>query len=139
MDRELAVGDWVYLKLQSYNQHLVERRNHHKLSPRYYEPYRVIERIGAVAYRLELLAGSQIHLIFHISLLEKKVGEQGIVTEQPPQWELHSEQEPAEVLVIRVLDGKEEFLVRWQGSTQVEATWENKELLQLHHPHFSIP
>ena len=117
----------------------MERRNHHKLSPHYYGPYRVIERIGAVAYKLELPARSRIHPVFHISLFKKKMGEQGIVTDQPPQWEHHSKQKPTEVLAIRVLDGKEEFLVHWQGSTKEEATWENKELLQLHYPHFSIP
>ena len=78
----------------------MERRSHHKLSPRYYGPYHVIERIGTVAYKLELYARSQVHPVFHISLLKKKVGEQTIMTEQPPQWELHSAKAPAEVLVV---------------------------------------
>ena len=60
------------------------------------------------------------------------------MAEQPTQWELHSAQEPVEVLAARVLAGKEELLVRRQGSTKEEATWEDKELLQIHYPYFSI-
>ena len=43
------------------------------------------------------------------------------MAEQPPQWELHSAQEPVEVLAPRVLAVKEELLVRWQESTKEEA------------------
>ena len=138
-DKELAVGDWVYLKLQSYRQSSVERRQKHKLSPQYFGPYRVLERIGAVAYRLELPPGSWVHPVFHISLLKKKVGDQEVVANQPPHWELLSTQEPAEILATRVMAEREELLVRWHGSTKAEATWETKEALQTHYPNFPIP
>ena len=43
-----------------------------KLSPRYIGPYEVIERVGPVAYRLALpLELSQIHDVFHISMLRR--------------------------------------------------------------------
>lgn len=38
-----------------------------KLSYKYYGPYQVINKVGAMAYKLELPPGSMIHLIFHIS------------------------------------------------------------------------
>ena len=38
-DKELAVGDRMYLKLQNYRQNLVEHCKNHKLSPRFFGPY----------------------------------------------------------------------------------------------------
>ena len=43
-----------------------------KLLPRYIEPFEILERVGAVAYRLALpsiLSGA--HEVFHISMLRK--------------------------------------------------------------------
>ena len=43
-----------------------------KLSPRYIGPYRIVERIGEVAYRLELSSDlDRIHDVFHVSMLRK--------------------------------------------------------------------
>ena len=45
-----------------------------KLSPRYIGPFSVIERIGDVAYRLDLpMSMSQIHNVFHVSMLRKYI------------------------------------------------------------------
>lgn len=74
-DREFQVGDWVCLKLHPYAQQTVARRSNNKLSARNYRPYQIIPKIGSVAYKLELPATAQIHPIFHVSLLKKKIGE----------------------------------------------------------------
>ena len=45
-----------------------------KLSPRYISPYKILERIGELAYRLELLSELfQLHDVFHICMLRKYV------------------------------------------------------------------
>ena len=42
------------------------------LSPRYIGPFRILERVGAVAYRLALLPSlSGVHEVFHVSMLWK--------------------------------------------------------------------
>jgi hypothetical protein len=73
-ERNFQPGDYVYVRLQPYRQHSLEKRSNLKLAAKYYGPYRVLERIGGVAYRLDLPVGSKVHTIFHVSLLKQKVG-----------------------------------------------------------------
>lgn len=83
-DRTFQVGDMVYLKLQPYSQTSLALRKHLKLSSKYYGPYKVLARIGSIAYKLELPADSKVHLVFHVSLLKKKVGTNVVVRSTLP-------------------------------------------------------
>ncbi|CAL9248404.1 unnamed protein product, partial [Arabidopsis halleri] len=59
--REFKIGDYVYLKLQPYRQHSMKNlKVPHKLSPRFYGPFCVKDRVGKVAYKLSLPPGSAI-------------------------------------------------------------------------------
>ncbi|KAL0356109.1 UNVERIFIED_CONTAM: Transposon Ty3-I Gag-Pol polyprotein [Sesamum radiatum] len=66
-DCHFTMGDWVLLRLQSYCQHSIHRWTSEKLSRRFYGPFRIVHRIGPVAYELDLPDSSQIHPVFHIS------------------------------------------------------------------------
>ena len=46
-----------------------------KLSPKYYGPYKVLQNIGSIAYKLELHTYSRLHPIFHVSCLKKVIGD----------------------------------------------------------------
>ena len=55
-ERSFDVGDWVFLWLQPYKKmSLKQTKKDNKLSPKYYCLYKVLQRIGTMAYKLELL------------------------------------------------------------------------------------
>jgi hypothetical protein len=58
-ERSFEVGDWVFLRLQPYKQMSLKQANKdNKLSPKYYLPYKVLQNIGTMEYKLELHASS---------------------------------------------------------------------------------
>ena len=58
---------------------LKQAKKYNKLSPKYYGPYKVLQKIGTFAYKLELLASSRVHLVFHVSCLKKVIGDKLLV------------------------------------------------------------
>lgn len=123
----------MYLKLQPYWQKSVAFRSSMKLSPWFFGPYKVLARIGPVAYKLELPEGSQIHNVFHVSLLKKHDGHITIVSHQLPPVSDTSEilPQPEAVLDTRIVQKgryrpKTKILVKWIGAPIEDATWENR-------------
>ncbi len=64
-DVEYKVGQKVWLRIKN----ITIERPSRKLDWQRYSPYRIIERIGKVAYPLDLPASLQIYNVFHVSLL----------------------------------------------------------------------
>ena len=54
IERSFKVGDFVYLRLQPYRQSSLKKKGAEKLKPRFYGPYRIIRKVGEVAYELEM-------------------------------------------------------------------------------------
>ena len=82
-ERVFSVGDKVFLKLQPYVQSSLLCRANHKLSFRFFGPFNILEKIGPVAYKLELPPSSSIHTVFHVSQLKPSPGAQQVSSALP--------------------------------------------------------
>ncbi|XP_038904819.1 uncharacterized protein LOC120091049 [Benincasa hispida] len=110
----------MYLRLR--------QKKYIKLSPKYYGPYQIIDRIILVAYKLEFSPMVSIHPVFHVSQLKKLLGQQGGSQSVDPlvnenhKWLI----EPEEVFCYRPHSSRQgrEILVKWKGLPKHEATWE---------------
>lgn len=75
----------VFLKLQQHRQSSVFKRAHKKLARRFFGPYRILHRVRPVTYKLQLPKREKIHLVFHVSLLKKVMGDlPNAAVELPP-------------------------------------------------------
>ena len=128
-ERSFEVGDMVFLRLQPYRQISVGGRRSQKLSPLFYGPYKILQKIGPVAYRLELPDEAKIHPVFHISQLKRKLGNTIQVQNQLPSHTVEVIKEPEAILKRRMVNrlGKAvtEVLVKWKQLSVEDATWEN--------------
>jgi hypothetical protein len=84
-ERVFAVGDSVYLKLQPYIQSSVATRSNQKLSFKFFGPYEILERIGAVAYHLNLATNNSIHPVFHLLQLKRSLRRDEVLIHKLPR------------------------------------------------------
>lgn len=136
--REFAVGDWVFLKIHPYKQRSLALRKSFKLAAKYFGPYKVLQKIGAVAYKLELPANAKIHPVFHVSLLKKQVGTKPIVSQQLPSLDEEGVLQPIAILDSRERGKKLEVLILWHGLSPAEATWEELSKIKENFPEASL-
>ncbi|XP_022040620.1 uncharacterized protein LOC110943173 [Helianthus annuus] len=137
LDKEFQLGDMAFLRLHDYRQTSVANRQSKKLSRRFYGPFWVVERIGAVAYKLDLPADARIHLVFHVSLLKQAFGSPPVVP--LPQIESNGDDVwiPESILDHHWNASKIQVLVTWQNRLMEEATWEHIDELLTHFPAFT--
>jgi len=139
-ERTFAVGDSVYLKLQPYIQSSVAPRSNQKLAYRYFGPFKILARVGAVAYKLALPPSSKIHPVIHVSQLKKHVS-----PTEPVSADLSSViTDPfLEVLPVALLGQQlvghagavvPRVKVQWTGMSTELATWEDEADLRRRFP-----
>ncbi|XP_070014014.1 uncharacterized protein [Nicotiana sylvestris] len=141
-DLEFKEDDWVFLKV-SPMKGIMRFGKKGKLSPRYVEPYRIIQRIGQVAYKLELPPEmSLVHPVFHVSMLKKVVGDPSTIVPVETievNEELSYEEVPVAILdrQVRKLRNKEIASVKvlWRNQQVEEATWEAEKEMRKKYPH----
>ena len=142
-DREFVVGDWVYLKLQPHRQVTIRKGKQNKLSPKYYGPFQILDKVGQVAYRLQLPSSAQIHNVFHISQLKKckgAVSQSGELPACDDNGVLLVE--PIAILERRLAkkgNAATVFgLVQWSNGSKEDASWEPLEEIQKKFPNFIV-
>eukprot|EP01050_Picozoa_sp_SAG11_P005515 SAG11_NODE_391_length_9839_cov_4.875257_7_plen_99_part_00 len=94
-----------------------KKRKCKKLRAKYYGPYKILDQISPVTYRLELPPRSNIHDVFHVSVLKLAHGSiiSNMDQEQLPN---HTDEEEYEVEAItarRERNGEMQYLVKWEG------------------------
>src|SRR6476620_5585798 len=135
-DSSFEEGEMVWLSTQNLKLPADTTR---KLSTRYTGPFKILEAIGPVNYKLDIpeeWIKKRVHPVFHINLLKRHVptidsedNAEHIADIEP------SEQEP-EYEVDKIIgkrlgkDKQMEYLILWKGYPESEATWESSDVAQ---------
>jgi hypothetical protein len=140
IDRQFAEGEMVLLKLQPYTQSSVASRPFPKLAFKYFGPYKILQKIGVAAYKLELPAGSLVHPVFHVSQLKPYTADYSpVYADLPKIPDLTQRDLQPQCILQRRLVKKGgaaivQVLVQWQGLPADSATWEDWTVMQARFP-----
>ena len=140
-DVNFKKGDMVYLKLQPYRQKSLAVRPNEKLSPRFYGPFEIEDKVGLVAYKLSLPPTARIHPVFHVSQLKRSVSPYVSVHPFPPMLseDLEMQVQPEAALKARKMtDGSIEVLIKWQNLPATDNTWESLDVMKEQFPTFDL-
>ncbi|KAD4385982.1 hypothetical protein E3N88_26151 [Mikania micrantha] len=138
---EFQVGDFVLLKVSPWKG-VIRFRKRGKLSPRFIGPFKIIARVGEVAYRLELpeeLSG--IHNTFHVSYLRKCLADESAyvpLEDIEIDDKLNYVEKPVAILDRKVKQLRNKSLsqvkVQWKNRTGSEVTWESENEMRKYYP-----
>ncbi|XP_076938276.1 uncharacterized protein LOC143606377 [Bidens hawaiensis] len=139
---EFQVGDQVLLKVSPWKG-IVRFGKRGKLSPRYVGPFKITERVGSVAYRLDLPSElSGIHDVFHISNLKKCLSDESLIVpieDIRVDGKLRFVEEPVEVMDWKIQKLRRYRIklikVRWNSRLAPEFTWERQDQMKAKYPH----
>ncbi|CAH9116233.1 unnamed protein product [Cuscuta epithymum] len=138
---EFEVGDEVFLRISPWKG-IIRFVSRGKLNPRYIGPFEILERIGAVAYRLKLTPElEKIHDVFHVSMLKKYIRDPSHILEKPPveiRGDLQYAVEPVKIVgqQVKKLRNKEIPMVKvlWRSDRVEEETWETEVSMREQYP-----
>jgi len=130
----IEVGDLLMLNAKN----ICTKRPSKKLSPKLDGPFKVLEKKGSKAYKLQILWRWKIHPVFHVSLLEPYHASNRPNLKQPPgdpediegdlEWEVEKIIKSEIISDTRKVRGsnkamKEVWFVKWKGCAEDENTW----------------
>ncbi|GKB85802.1 putative reverse transcriptase domain-containing protein [Tanacetum coccineum] len=136
------VGDRVMLKVSPWKG-VVHFGKRGKLNHRYVRPFKVLAKVGAVPYKLELPQElSRVHNTFHVSNLKKCYADEPLAVPLDGLHiddKLHFIEELVEIMDREVKRLKQSRIpivkVRWNSRMGPEFTWEREDQFQKKYPH----
>ncbi|GKA26595.1 putative reverse transcriptase domain-containing protein [Tanacetum coccineum] len=139
---EFQIGDHVMLKV-SPRKGIFQFGKRGKLNPRYIGSFKILERIGQVAYKLELPEElSNIHNTFYVSNLKKCLSDEFLIIpikELQLNDKLNFVEEPVEIMDREIKQLKRSRIpivkVRWNSKRGPKFTWERKVEIRAKYPH----
>ncbi|WVZ80782.1 LOW QUALITY PROTEIN: hypothetical protein U9M48_028233 [Paspalum notatum var. saurae] len=130
-DLSFKVDDHVYLKVSPMRG--IRRFNMKgKLAPRYIGPFKILEKKGEVAYRLELPPSlSGVHDVFHLKKCLRVPEEQAPLEGLEVQEDLTYTEHPEKILDTSERNTRNKRIkmcrVQWSHHTEAEAIWKRED------------
>ncbi|GJT34389.1 putative reverse transcriptase domain-containing protein [Tanacetum coccineum] len=139
---EFQVGDRVMLRV-SPRKGVICFGKRGKLNPQYIGPFKILARIGPVAYKLDLLEElSNVHSAFYVSNIKKCLSEESLVIlmkELRLDDKLNFMEEPVEIMDCEVKQLRQSRIpivkVRWNSKKAPEFMWEREDQIRSKYPH----
>lgn len=133
--KEFKIGDKVLIATSILSPSSELNRNSKKLSPRYSGPYKILEIISSVAYKIELPPHMKAHPVIHVSALRpfKATDLEFPNRTETPEPPIITANREFEFEVETILDKrinkkgqkeKVEYLIKWKGYPEHDSTWE---------------
>nr|GEZ55763.1 putative reverse transcriptase domain-containing protein [Tanacetum cinerariifolium] len=142
---EFKVGDKVMLKVSPWKG-VIRFGKQGKLNPHYIGPFKILPKVGTLAYRLKLLEKlSRVHSTFHVSSLKKSFVDEPLaipLDEIQIDDKLHFIKELVKIMDREVKRLKQSCIpivkVRWNLRRGLEFTWEREDQLKKKYTHLIV-
>nr|GEV25987.1 putative reverse transcriptase domain-containing protein [Tanacetum cinerariifolium] len=142
---DFQVGDHVMLKV-SPRKGVIRFEKQGKLNPWYIGPFKILDRISLVAYKLELPKElSNVHNTFHVSNLKECLSNESLIIPMKELQlvdKLNFVKKPVEVMDREVKQLKQSHIpivkIRWNSKRGPKFTWERKDQIRTKYPHLFL-